>query len=206
MTLRELIMNNEQLILNLYKIGAVKFGEFTLKSGKSSKIYLDLRQIISYPDVLRAVADNIWQTVANCQFELVCGVPYTALPIATCISLTHQIPMIMRRKEKKAYGTKQQIEGAFQPGQTCLIIEDLITTGSSIIETAEELEAVGLKIHDTALLIDREQDGKKNLEQKNYRVHSVLTLSEILTTLVKSNEVSEQDRHIIHSLILERNS
>jgi len=179
-------MKNEQLIFDLYRINAIKFGDFTLKSGKTSKIYIDLRQIISHPDVLRAVANTIWQQIKDCQFDLICGVPYTALPIATCISLEHNIPMIMRRKEKKDYGTKQQIEGAFQPGQTCLIIEDLITTGSSIIETADELEAVGLRVTDSAILIDREQGGRENLQQRNYQVHSAFTLQELLNTSANS--------------------
>ena len=196
-------MNNKELILALYKIGALKFGDFTLKSGKSSKIYIDLRQIISYPHVLRSVADTIWQSIQHCKFDLICGVPYTALPIATCISLAHDIPMIMRRKEKKAYGTKQQIEGAFQPGQTCLIIEDLITTGSSIMETADELDAVGLRITDTALLIDREQGGKENLLARGYQVHSAFTLRNMLDTLSESTSVPEPERQIIHSLIRE---
>jgi len=194
-------MKNEELIVALYQIGSLKLGEFTLKSGKSSKIYIDLRQIISHPNVLRAVADAIWQNIRHCQFDLICGVPYTALPIATCISLTHNIPMIMRRKEKKEYGTKQQIEGAFQSGQTCLIIEDLITTGSSIIETADELKAVGLQITDAAMLIDREQGGHENLQQKGYQVHSAFTLRNMLETLAKSKMITEQEHVIIHSII-----
>ncbi len=191
------MMNNEEVISALYRIGAVKFGNFTLKSGKSSKIYIDLRQIISHPNVLRMVSDAIWQVVHRCQFDLICGVPYTALPIATCLSLKHNIPMIMRRKEKKDYGTKQQVEGAFQKGQSCLIIEDLITTGSSIIETAHELKAAGLRITDTAFLIDREQGGKDNLQQQHYQAHSVFTLTKILTTLAHSPLVTEQDKQII---------
>ncbi|MEO8402183.1 MAG: orotate phosphoribosyltransferase [Gammaproteobacteria bacterium] len=196
-------MTHTQLIQALYRIGAVKFGEFTLKSGQTSKIYLDLRQIISHPDILRAVADTIWQTIQTCKFDLICGVPYTALPIATCISLQHNIPMIMRRKEKKAYGTKQQIEGAFKSGQTCLIIEDLITTGSSILETADELEAVGLRVIDTALLIDRQQGGKANLEKRNFQVHAAFTLSTILQTLLDSQTLTKEEHAIIDTLINE---
>ena len=192
--------NDIQLIGSLYQIGAIKIGDFTLKSGKTSKIYIDLRQIISHPPILQKVADAIWQTISDCKPDLICGVPYTALPIATCISLEHQIPMIMRRKEKKEYGTKQQIEGAFTPGQRCLIIEDLITTGSSIIETATDLEAAGLCITDVAFLIDRQQGGKENLKNKNYHAHSVFTLKEILDTLKNSTEISSQEKDVIHSL------
>ena len=197
-------MKNEELILNLYKIGAVKFGNFTLKSGKTSKIYLDLRQIVSHPSVLRAVAEAIWEKVHACKFDLICGVPYTALPMATGISLQHDIPMIMRRKEKKEYGTKQQIEGAFHAGQVCLIIEDVITTGGSIIETADELTAVGLKITDVALLIDRQQGGEENLQQKGYNVHAVFKLSDILQGLSCSENLPEEERQIIQELMSEK--
>jgi uridine monophosphate synthetase len=136
------------LIQNIYKIGAIKIGEFTLKSGQHSTVYVDLRRIISYPDVLRAVANRIWESLRHAQFDLICGIPYTALPIATCISLQHNIPMIMRRKEKKEYGTKQMIEGVYKPGQSCVLIEDIITTGGSVLETARDMDEAGLVVKD----------------------------------------------------------
>lgn len=195
------MMSEQQLIETLYQISAIKFGHFTLKSGATSSIYLDLRRIISYPALLREVATRIWEKVATCHFDLICGVPYTALPIATCLSLEHNVPLVMRRKEKKSYGTKQQIEGAYQPGQTCLIIEDLITTGSSILETAAELASAGLKITDAGALIDRQQGGPENLAQQHYTAHTVMSLKQILQTLLHSSLVTEAERIIIHGLI-----
>ena len=197
-------MKSDQLIHALYKIGAIKFGEFKLKSGQTSKIYLDLRQIISYPDILRTVAETLWNKIKNQDFNILCGVPYTALPIATCMSLKNNIPMVMRRKEKKSYGTQQQIEGTFQPDQRCLIIEDVITSGASILETANELEAVGLKIDDAVVLINREQGGVENLQKKHITVHSVLTLDTILHELQNSDLLSEQECAIVTTLHQER--
>lgn len=194
----------KNLIQTLYQIGSIKFGEFTLKSGKPSSIYLDLRQIVSYPSVLQQVSHELWETVKNCQFDLICGVPYTALPLATCMSLEHQIPMIMRRKEKKLYGTKQQIEGKFTPGQTCLIVEDVITTGSSILDTTSELEEAGLQVHDLAVLIDRQQGGKENLLRKQYKVHAVFNMEEILINLLESDLLGEKEKKIVHSFLQEQ--
>ena len=109
----------KQLILRLHEVGAVKFGSFTLKSGLQSPIYIDLRLIISFPDLLKAVAQCMWQIVspATNKPDVLCGVPYTALPIATHMSLEHNLPMVMRRKEAKNYGTKKLIEGVFETGQ-----------------------------------------------------------------------------------------
>ena len=196
-------MNYKPLIYSLYDIGAVKFGDYTLKSGQPSKIYIDLRLIVSYPDVLRAVSEAIWQQVNAFEFDRICGVPYTALPIATCISLQQNIPMVMRRKEKKEHGTKQQIEGAYEIGQSCLIVEDIVTTGSSIIETADDLEIAGLKIRDVAVLINREEGGKENLHHKHYRLNAAFTLKELLHTLMQYENLAKTDHQIINSLLHE---
>jgi len=198
-------MLKESLISSLYQIGCIQFGEFQLKSGQTSSIYINLRKMISYPDILRMTAKAMWEATRDSQFDLVCGVPYTALPIATCLSLEQMKPMIMRRKEKKDYGTKQSIEGVFQPNQTCLIIEDVITTGSSIMETARDLEDAGLKIHDVVALIDREQGGKEQLSQ-HYQTHTILTLSDILNTLLKSQLLTSVERNLIETFLSERTS
>lgn len=198
-------MNQTELIHALYKISAVRFGDFTLKSGQQSSIYLDLRQIISYPIILRTVASQIWHAIEGhvTSTELICGVPYTALPIATCLSLQHNIPMIMRRKEAKNYGTGKIIEGAFQPGQTCLIIEDIITTGGSILETVDTLNNVGIKANVAAAFIDRDQGGKNNLQQHGILTYAVFTLPHILKVLAESTIIQPEERTIIHTLLNE---
>jgi uridine monophosphate synthetase len=183
---------HEQLISKLHEINAVKFGEFTLKSGILSPIYIDLRVTVSYPEVLKLVADAMWEKVQQLNFDLICGVPYTALPIATVMSVEHNKPMIMRRKEVKEYGTKKAIEGHFTQGQTCLVVEDLITSGSSVFETIEPLEHEGIKVYDIVVLVDREQGGKKHIEEKGYKLHSVVTISEILDVLGSQNKLDTE--------------
>jgi orotate phosphoribosyltransferase len=199
----ELPQKKQQIIHQFFKINVIKLGQFQLKSGVTSPIYLDLRQLISYPALLRDCAELLWQNLREVSYDILCGIPYTALPIATCISLDHNIPMIMRRKEKKSYGTQQQIEGVFQAGQTCLILEDVITTASSVIETITDLEAAGLIVRDVGVLIDREQGGRENLQRNNYRVHAAFTLTEILTGLQQAKLLTAAEQTLVNDFIHE---
>lgn len=182
---RNIILEKSQLIKQLYDIGAIKVGSFTLKSGVISPIYIDLRQIISYPVLLKAVAQRIWEKVKHLSDDLLCGVPYTALPIATCIAIEHNKPMIMVRKEAKNYGTRQMVEGSYQAGQSVLVIEDVVTSGASILNTVQELQNVGLQVTHVAAFLDREQGGKDNLAKNACEFFHVITLTEIFTELAK---------------------
>ena len=174
------------IICQLFDIGSIKFGDFTLKSGVHSSYYIDLRMIISYPSLLEQISELMYQKIKNIEFDLLCGVPYTALPIATSISLNHNIPMVMKRKEKKTYGTKKIIEGVYKLGDKCIIVEDVITSGASIIETVLELNKVGIQVTDAIVLINREQDGIKNLQKYDINVHSCINVSDILNFRKKS--------------------
>ncbi|XP_027701047.1 uridine 5'-monophosphate synthase isoform X1 [Vombatus ursinus] len=182
------------LVTALYEAQAFKFGNFVLKSGLSSPVYVDLRGIISRPRLLKQVADILFETAQNAgiSFDSVCGVPYTALPLATIICSTNQIPMLIRRKEAKDYGTKRLVEGAINPGETCLIIEDVVTSGSSVWETVEVLKREGLKVTDAIVLLDREQGGKAKLQEWGIRLHSVCTLSKILEILEQQKKIDAE--------------
>lgn len=183
----------KEIALALHKIGAIKFGDFTLKSGIQSPIYIDLRVLISYPEVLKLISSAMIELAKDLKFDVIAGIPYTALPIATAISINQNWPMVYARKEVKDYGTKKKLEGVFKPGQTALIIDDLITTGGSKFETVEPFEASGLKITDFIVLVDREQGGGRLLEEKGYHLHSVIGINELLDILKEEGKISEED-------------
>jgi uridine monophosphate synthetase len=184
--------NKNDVALQLFDIGAIKFGDFQLKTGEVSPIYVDLREIISFPKILKSVSELIWQQTHSLNFDLMCGVPYTALPITSYLSVIHDKPMVMRRKELKNYGTKKIIEGVFMKGQKCLIIEDIITTGASILETIEPLNQVDLQVKDIIVFVDREQGGVAKISEKGYNIQPILKLSEILILLEKNNRISSE--------------
>ncbi len=185
-------MTKELFILKLHDIGAIKFGEFSLKSGLKSPFYFDLRDMISYPEILDGIADLIVENIKDLDFDYVTGIPYTALPIATLVADILDKPLIYARKEEKAYGTKNKIIGKFEKGGKCLVIDDLITTGESIIETAETFKKEGIKTVDFSVVIDRSNNAENLLKKFGYKLHSLMKLDEIADTLKKHNRISKQ--------------
>lgn len=181
-----------QIIDRLIDIGAVKFGEFTLKSGIISPIYIDLRIIVSVPDLLKNIASVLIEMTKSLNFQKIAGIPYTGIPIATAVSLAEGIPMIYNRKEKKAYGTAKQIEGLWKPGERVLIIDDLITNGDSKLETFSLFKKAGLIVHDAVVLIDREQGGSQRLRQEGFQLHSLISVFEILDRLRSLKQIDEK--------------
>lgn len=182
----------QEIALALHEIGSIKFGEFTLKSGIKSPIYIDLRLLISYPKVLKLISEAMTEKAKELKFDVIAGIPYTALPIATAMSLDQNWPMVYARKEVKEYGTKKKIEGVFKEGDTALIIDDLITTGGSKFETIEPFEASNLKITDFLVLVDREQGGGRLLEEKGFKLHSIIGINEILDILKENDKIDDQ--------------
>ncbi len=191
----------KQLILDLFDKNIIKFGEFTLKSGKQSYIYADVRSSISYPHLFKNICDLFYQQIKNLSFDFICGVPYSALSFASGIAYAYGIPMLLKRKEVKAYGTKKILEGDYVDGQKCLLIEDVITTGASLLETSVVLEEHRLKITDICTLIDRKQGGVENLEQHGYKVHSLINLQEIIDVLYTNGKISAEDKKKAEDLI-----
>jgi len=191
---------NLWLAETLWKLGAIQFGSFTLgRTAVNSPVYVNPRLLIGNPTALRRAAQVILAEVVALQrmreprvadFDLVAGVPFGGLHLATAYSLTAKVPMIyLHRRED---GTGSDIEGLYNPNQTALVIDDLITGGGTIIETALTLQEAGIRVRDAVVLIDRQQGGRERLGQFGINLVSILTLEVVLNYLMSSGKISEE--------------
>jgi uridine monophosphate synthetase len=191
----------KEFFLECYKLGIIKFGRFTLKSGIESPFYVDLRPLASDPKILKNLANYLLDMLPLDNFDLICGVPYAALPMATAMSLESYIPLIMKRKEAKQHGTKKLIEGIFTKGQNCLLVEDVITSGKSLLETIPEIENEGITVSDIVVVLDRQQGGKELLESKGYHVHTLFTISEVCKMLKEEGLLMDDEIERINDFL-----
>jgi len=182
----------KEISIQLFKINAIKFGSFILKSGIESPFYIDLRLLVSHPKLLKKIAKAYALKMKKIRFDLIAGIPFAAIAIATAVSLETKKPAIFVREKTKEYGTKQQIEGCFKEKQRVLVIDDLITTGLSKFNAINALKENNLIVKDVLVLIDREQGGKKALEEKGIKLHSFLKISEIFKILLKEKLLSKE--------------
>ena len=143
------------LIKELIDNNCIKFGNYTLKNGEISKYYFDMKNIISNPELLTKIGDELYKLLND--FDIICGIPYGALPIATYISVKYKKPLIYIRDKKKTYGTEKLIEGTYSKNDRCVIIDDVITTGFSLENEINKLKDK-VNIVDIAVIINRQQN------------------------------------------------
>lgn len=191
------------LITNLHAIGCVKFGQFKLKSGLMSPIYIDLRLLVTHPDVLRQAAQAMAALASNLglAFDRLAAIPYAGLPIGVAVALEANRPLIYPRKEAKDYGTAKQIEGEYYAGETALMVDDLITKGTAKFEALAPLTDAGLIVKDILVLIDREQGGREELAARGVTLHAVFTLSQMMDVLVDAGKLAPAQRDDVRAWI-----
>lgn len=190
---------NLWLAEELWKLDAITFGDYTMgRTAVHSPVYINVRRLISNPKALAKCARIIEEELKALlsmrsphvsPFTLVAGVPFGGLHIATAFSLEVNTPMVYIHPPKT--DKADIIEGAYVRGQSCLIIDDLITGGGSILQTAATLSEAGLVVRDAVTLIDRQEGGKAALKSAGINLISILTLEQIVTYLMSAGHILE---------------
>jgi uridine monophosphate synthetase len=184
----------ERLVHALISTGCFRLGDFTLKSGKKSPFYIDLRRLISDPKALALAGKAYAMLAKECSFDRLAGIPAAALPLATAAALALEVPMIWPRMPVKDHGTGNRVEGAFSPGDKVLLLDDLITTGLSKREAVEILRAEALVVEDLVVLVERGKEGRSDMESSGIRLHAFLHIREIVLTLERLGIIDSQTR------------
>jgi orotate phosphoribosyltransferase len=177
----------KQVGILLIKNNAIKFGDYILASGKKSPYYIDLRQTISSPDTMDWIANSLTRIVLNEigkeKIDRILGVPTAGIPFATVVSQKLGTPLIYYRQARKEHGVRKKIEGILERNDRVLVIDDLITTGESVIEAAEVVRDQGGVVNELAVLLDREQGGKERLRSSRIEPHALFKISDAMTWL-----------------------
>ena len=170
------------------------------RSGAIFNYYIDLRQIISDPNLFHRVLHAYAASLEGLQFERIAGIPYGSLPTATGLSLQLHKPLIYPRKEVKAHGARRLIEGDFQEGETVVVVDDILISGGSVLEGIAKLESSGLRVSDVVVFIDHGSEdhreggghcGRRRLQEAGYQLHAVLTIARITEVLLEAGRLSE---------------
>lgn len=167
----------DNLIKKLVKVDAIKSGNFELKSGLTSDIYCDMRIATSYPDLLRELCIELNKKIDDSDITLA-GVPMGAIPFTFVMSQLSGKPAVMIREKRKDYGMGNIIEGDDQ-GHDYILIEDVVTTGGSVVNTLKLLEEEGKKVKKVIAILDRNCGGKDNIEKLGYTIEFLFDLNKI---------------------------
>jgi uridine monophosphate synthetase len=173
-------------------LGCILFGSYVQASGATFPYYIDLRKIISHPQIFYQVLNAYAEIIKDLEYDRIAGIPYGSLPTATGLALQMQKPMIFPRKEVKAHGTRRAIEGNFEAGEKVLVVDDILISGKSVMEGAEKIKAAGLEVSDIVVFIDHEGGVKDKLKSNGYNAYSALTISEITETLYQAGRINEE--------------
>lgn len=185
-------MDIDELIINLYKHGCILIGDFKLSSGKWSPYYIDLRRVPSYPSLFNDVADIYVENIRSMDYNFygIVGIATAGIPLATLIAYKLNKPLIYVRKESKTHGTKRDVEGIFDKNSRLLIIDDVITTGSSIYNAILKIRKYGGIVDRGVVLIDREQNGIKFLRENGIYVNAITKTSYLFKVLLENKCIS----------------
>ncbi len=184
------------LILFLHKKESIKIGNFVLSSGKRSKFYIDLRILQSYPIYFRMgiflLKQHIIRNIGLDSFDYICSIPTSGTVFGSVIAYDLFKPHIYIRKNIKNYGTQKIFEGDFVQNSRILFIDDVITTGNSLISSINLLKSKSV-IKDVLVFADREQGAEELMKANGINTHKIISMSHIFETLYSNSLISDKD-------------
>ena len=199
----------KQVGVLLIKNDAIKFGDYILTSGKKSPYYIDLRLTISSPITMDWIANALTRIIVNeigkDKIDSVLGVPTAGVPFATVVSQKLGLPLIYYRQARKEHGVRKKIEGILGRNDRVLVVDDLITTGESVIEAAEVVRDQGGVVNEFVVLLDREQGGKERLRSFRIEPHILFNISDAMAWLNKVGLIEDKVYETVQKYIEEEN-
>jgi orotate phosphoribosyltransferase len=185
----------------LHKKGIIKFGDFTLASGKKSSYYVDLRLVPSYPiefrKMVKYLENEITQDIGLDNFDSIVSVPTGGLVIASALAIETVKPLIYVRSKPKDYGTSKSVEGEIHDGMNVVMIDDVATTGGSVVNAIKSLKEVNISIKDAYVIVNRMEGADEALLELDVKMHSVLNILQITEALYEQNLV---DKNILEKV------
>lgn len=171
-------IDRPRFLAALKAAGAIKFGTFTLASGRTSSYYVDIKKAITRPELLRTIADAMAPHARTA--DRIAGVELGAVPIAAALSLASGKPYVIVRKATKEHGTKHDFEGELNPGDRVLFVEDVVTSGGTLRGAIERLRSHQAVVEDCVCVVDREEGGRILLAEIGVRLHALLSTRDLL--------------------------
>jgi orotate phosphoribosyltransferase len=177
----------------LLKSNSLRFGVFTLASGKQSSYYIDLRVLPSFPSHFRLAISALKDTVSRKvgEFDAIASVPTSGLVFGSALAYEMNKPFVYARKESKGYGTGKSVEGFLKQGSKVVIVDDVATTGMSVSAAVETIRANGGIVDSVVALVNRHEGGEEKLKQMGVQLHAVAGINEIVDALYKAGLVDE---------------
>ena len=180
----------------LLKLDVINFGVFKLSSGKASPYYIDLRVIPSFPDAFSEICDFYAEYINNQiglkDFDRIAGVPVAGIIFASQVAYNLKKPFLYVRKGVRLHGRERRVEGVLASGDRVLLIDDLLTTGLTLKQTAEAVRAEGGVVTDAIVFLDREEGGKQQLEKSGIKLHALLKISEMANALHEIGAIDQE--------------
>lgn len=202
---RELL---EELAMVLVKVKAIQFGTFTLASGRISSYYVDLRTIPSYPGAYKTLVTAFTAFMQHefkkDSYDAIAGIPTAGLTLSSPMALSLEKPMIYVRKDAKDHGKGKQVEGVTKPGWRVLVVDDVITTGGSVLSAVEALRSEGCEVESASVVIDRLEGGAASMKKEEVKLHTMTDILELVKILRGKALLSTEEASAVTTQVRKR--